>query len=466
MDRREFLSALVVTPLLSKLVSGAPKTFRRVRPGEALWPNEAAWATLRSDVGGRLIKLESPLAACKPTSSTEACGKVLKSLENPYYISDEPAYTQASGYLDAWTSAPSAYAVAAESTQDVVAAVNFAREKNLRLVVKGGGHSYLGTSSSPDSLLIWTHRMNKITMHDSFIASGCKEAQPAVTIETGAIWQHTYNEVTTKAGRYVQGGGCATVGVAGLIQSGGFGSFSKNYGMAAAALIEAEIVTADGKIRIVNACKEPELFWALKGGGGGTFGVVTKVTLRTRELPAFFGGAFANIRATSDDAFRRLIAGTMKFYKEALFNPHWGEQMVFRSPNRLDIRMVFCGLDQKQAEEQWVPFKKFLAESPGDFLEVGEGEPRIHVGGLEEQAHSRADPGIGDYPMMKTVHVVARDNTRRRNQHEVGFSGDLVAYGQLVPQLRPSILTHQQGQRLPVLRRRPFRRNESDIRRV
>ena len=367
MDRREFLSALVVTPLLSKLVSGASKSRRRVRPGDALWPNEAAWAKLRSDVGGRLIRLESPLAACKPTSSTPACGKILKSLENPYYISDEPAYTQASGYLDAWTSAPSVYAVAAELTQDVVAAVNFAREKDLRLVVKGGGHSYLGTSSSADSLLIWTHRMNKITMHDSFIASGCKDAQPAVTIETGAIWQHAYNEVTTKSGRYVQGGGCSTVGVAGLIQSGGFGSFSKNYGMAAAALIEAEIVTADGKVRVVNACKEPDLFWALKGGGGGTFGVVTKVTLRTRELPAFFGGAFGSIRATSDDAFRRLIAGTMKFYKDTLCNPHWGEQMVFRSPNRLDIRMVFCGLDQKQAEEQWLPFRKWIAESPDDF---------------------------------------------------------------------------------------------------
>jgi hypothetical protein len=90
-----------------------------------------------------LIKLESPLATCKQSVSDAKCTGVLKSLENPYYISDEPAYTQASGWVDAWTSAPSVYAVAAESTQDVVAAVNFAREKNLRLVVKGGGHSYL-----------------------------------------------------------------------------------------------------------------------------------------------------------------------------------------------------------------------------------------------------------------------------------------------------------------------------------
>ncbi len=94
-----------------------------------------------------------------------------------------------------------------------------------------------------------------------------------------------YEAVTTKAGQYVQGGGCTTVGVAGLIQSGGFGSFSKHYGMAAAGLLEAEVVTADGKIRIANACTNPDLFWALKGGGGGSFGAVSKVTLRLRELP-------------------------------------------------------------------------------------------------------------------------------------------------------------------------------------
>jgi FAD/FMN-containing dehydrogenase len=314
-----------------------------------------------------LIKLESPLVACKQSASDAKCASVLKSLENPYYISDEPAYTQASGWVDAWTSAPSVYAVAVESTEDVVAAVNFAREKNLRLVVKGGGHSYLGTSSSPDSLLIWTHRMNKITMHDSFVASGCKDARPAVTVESGAIWMHTYNEVTTANGRYVQGGGCATVGVAGLIQSGGFGSFSKYYGTAAAALIEAEVVTADGKVRIANACREPELYWALKGGGGGTFGVVTKVTLRTRELPEFFGGAFGSVRAKSDDAFRRLIARTMSFYKEKLFNRQWGEQIVFRGDNVMDIRMVFAGIDQKQADAIWEPFRKWLLNSPADF---------------------------------------------------------------------------------------------------
>src|SRR5262245_63055303 len=110
--------------------------------------------------------------------------------------------------------------------------------------------------------------MNAITLHDAFIPAGCAEQsapQSAVTIERGAIWGQVYDAVTTKGGRYVQGGGCMTVGVAGLILSGGFGSFSKAYGMAAGSLLEAQIVTADGEVRVANACTNPDLFWGIKG---------------------------------------------------------------------------------------------------------------------------------------------------------------------------------------------------------
>ena len=131
----------------------------------------------------------------------------------------------------------------------------------------------------------------------------------------------------------MQGGGCATVGVAGLIQSGGFGSFSKRYGLAAAGLLEAEIVTADGAVRIANACTNAELFWGLKGGGGGSLGVVTRLTLKTRELPNHFGAVFGTIGAASDAAFRALIARAIRLYHESLFNPHWGEQTIVFGTN-------------------------------------------------------------------------------------------------------------------------------------
>jgi FAD/FMN-containing dehydrogenase len=148
--------------------------------------------------------------------------------------------------------------------------VNFARENDLRLVVKGGGHSYQGTSNAPDSLLIWTRPMNDISTHPAFVAQGCEHTlkpQPAVTLGAGTIWMQAYDAATTKGGKYVQGGGCTTVGVAGLIQSGGFGSFSKHYGLAAGGLLEAEVVTADGKLNIANANTNPDLFWGLKAAG-------------------------------------------------------------------------------------------------------------------------------------------------------------------------------------------------------
>ena len=349
---------------------GAVRSHSRVRPGDPAWPSEASWNRLSRDVGGRLVKVQSPLAACMDAPSSTACAQVFKDLKNPYYLGDEIGLTQSLGWVDAWTSSPSVYAVAAGTTEDIVAAVNFAREHNLRVVVKGGGHSYQGTSNAPDSLLIWTRKMNAVTVHDAFIGAGCAgrhEPQQAVTVEAGAIWGQVYDAVTTKAGRYVQGGGCLTVGVAGLIQSGGFGSFSKAYGMAAASLLEAEIVTADGAVRIANACTNPDLFWGLKGGGGGSLGVVTRLTLRTHDLPDFVGAVNMTIKAASDVAFRRLIGRIVSFYSESLFNPHWGEQIAFRPGNVLAIAMVFQGLDQQQAETIWRPFLDWLAGSPQDF---------------------------------------------------------------------------------------------------
>jgi FAD/FMN-containing dehydrogenase len=155
-----------------------------------------------------------------------------------------------------------------------------------------------------------------------------------------------------------------TVGVVGLILGGGLGSFSKAYGMAVASLIEAEIATADGEVRIANACSNPDLFWALKGGGG--FGVVTRVTLRTHALPDLFGGVDAVSKATSDDAYHRFIAKLVDFYAQALFNSHWGEQMLI-GRGYVAISMVFQGLTDQVTEAAWRPFFDSVAASPQDF---------------------------------------------------------------------------------------------------
>ena len=158
-NRRRLLEILSALPVVGSFLSGvsasaqtaAPKT--RVRLGDPAWPSEAAWEKLSGEVEGRLIKVRSPLADCIGGSFDAACAQVFKELKNPYYLGDEVGLTQSLGWVGAWTSEPSVYAVAAKTTQDVVAAVNFARTNNLRLVVKGGGHSYQGSSNAADSLL-------------------------------------------------------------------------------------------------------------------------------------------------------------------------------------------------------------------------------------------------------------------------------------------------------------------------
>lgn len=375
MKRRGLLRLTATLPwlagavgLVSPLRAMAATPVSRVRPGDAGWPSAALWQRFGQQLTEPLIEVRSPFAPCIAAPVSEACSRLFKSLKNPYVLGDDVALTQTLGWVDAWTSRPSAYAVAARNTRDVVAAVDFAREKNLRLVVKGGGHSYQGTSNAADSLLVWTRHMNDIALHDAFVGAGCgAPPQRAVSVGAGAIWSQVYDAVTTRAGGYVQGGGCLTVGVAGLVQSGGFGSFSKAYGLASASLLEAEVVTADGVVRTANACTHPELFWGLKGGGGGSLGIVTRVTLRVHELPENFGAVNLTIKAGSAPAFRRLIGLMLDFYSRSLMNPHWGEQIRLRHDNVLKVAMVFQGLSRSEAQAVWQPFRDALARSPDDF---------------------------------------------------------------------------------------------------
>jgi FAD/FMN-containing dehydrogenase len=362
MNRREFVATGLGLAALSAAgiapAKAAPMA-TRIRPGAAGWPDDAAWAALKRETHGRLQQITVP-------KLDTAEGR--QRLTNPFYIADEPGLTESSGWLDAWRSQPSAYAVAAETVEDIAAAVRFAGTNNLRLVIKGRGHSCFGGSCAPDSLLVWTRKMDSITVHDAFTPQGSNAAPvPAISVAAGAMWLHTYRAAAS-AGRYVQGGGCTTVGVAGLVQGGGFGSFSKGFGTAAASLLEAEIVTADGEIRTVNAVREPELFWALKGGGGGTFGVVTRLTLATYPLPDNFGPLNFSVRARSDNAFRKLIARFVELYASNLCNPHWGEQVRFHPDNRLQVRMVFQGLSKEAAEAAALkPLKDFVDANAVDF---------------------------------------------------------------------------------------------------
>lgn len=355
MRRRDFLKSTCAT---GALVSIAPSQILAA-------PAAPDWSQLRQKVGSRLISVQSPLSLAQQGRADVA--EVFRRLKNPYWIGDEPGLTQTLGWIDAWTSRPSLMAVAAESSTDVTAAIGFSKANRIPLIVKGGGHSYFGNSNRADSLLLWTRRLRTIELHDSFRPQGAPEetAIPAVSVGAGTLWGEVYRTVARDHGRYVQGGGCMTVGTAGFVQGGGFGSFSKQFGTGAANLIEAEVVTADGAARIVNAWQEPELFFALRGGGGGTFGVVTRMTLRTHPLPQTFGAAMFEASAVDEAAWKELVAQMILFYREKLHNPNWGEQIRFLPRRRLSVSMLCHSRSESEIRATWAPLFDWIGSQAG-----------------------------------------------------------------------------------------------------
>ena len=191
MERRTVVKGMAG---VAALASGGPRLLAAPVPAKA-------WDELRAAVGEQLIRVRSPLAEVARAGGAGA-DELFARIQNPYYLGDEPGLTQTLGWVDAWTSQPSDFAVAAESAADVAAAVNFAHKHDVRLVVKGGGHSYFGNSNSAHSLLIWTRRMRQVELHDAFVPQGSAAAGvPAVSIGAGAIWGQVYDAVAVKAGR-------------------------------------------------------------------------------------------------------------------------------------------------------------------------------------------------------------------------------------------------------------------------
>ena len=242
---------------------------RRVRPGEPGLALPGGLAGFRTAASRRADRGRLAAVGLRRGAGH---GRLLESSQRaqgiPYYLGDEPGLTQTLGWVGAWTSRPSVYAVAAKSAADVAAAVNFARDaqsaprRQRRRPQLSGIVQCRRFAAHMDAAM---RDMSCTMLSSARAAKAGSPPDPAVSVGAGASGDDVYHEVTTKAGRYVQGGGCPTVGVAGLIQRGGFGSFSKAFGLGAASLLEAEIVTADGGCGSRTPFRTQISFWALKG---------------------------------------------------------------------------------------------------------------------------------------------------------------------------------------------------------
>ncbi|TFY82586.1 hypothetical protein EWM64_g1420 [Hericium alpestre] len=157
---------------------------------------------------------------------------------------------------------------------DVTAAFAFSKKTKVPLVVKNTGHDYNGRSSAPDTLALW------ITFNPSFVPDGCSgSAQPAVTVGAGVQWSDAY-EFAEANNITLVGGSDPGVGASGgWLQGGGHGFLTNTMGMGVDRVLQFRVVTPDGRYRVANACQNQDLFFALRGGGGGTFGVVMESTM-------------------------------------------------------------------------------------------------------------------------------------------------------------------------------------------
>jgi FAD/FMN-containing dehydrogenase len=159
------------------------------------------------------------------------------------------------------------------TSADVAAALRFARQHGLLVAVRGGGHSFPGHSTCDDGLVVDLSPMKEI------------DVDPAskTAIAGGGVLWGALNDATQEHGLAVTGGLVSTTGIAGLTLGGGIGWLMRRYGLSCDNLLEVEIVTADGTVRKANDRDSPDLFWAVRGGGGN-FGVVTKFTYRLHEV--------------------------------------------------------------------------------------------------------------------------------------------------------------------------------------
>ena len=213
------------------------------------------------------------LAACgSEAPSRQASAADIKelaaALQGEVVVPDAPGYKAARLVWNArYDDARPAAVIRVADAADVRTAVDFARDHDLRLAVRSGGHSFAGYSTG-DGLVLDLNRLTAVE-----VEPGGERAR----LGAGATVLPTYRGLWREK-MAISGGTCPTVGVTGLTAGGGLGVLSRRHGLTCDNLIEVEIVTADGRLVRANERDDADLYWATRGGGGGSFGVITALS--------------------------------------------------------------------------------------------------------------------------------------------------------------------------------------------
>jgi FAD/FMN-containing dehydrogenase len=229
--------------------------------------------------------------------SVQAIDKLSEQVRGEVITPADEGYEEARKVYNAMIDRRPAVVVRCTETADVAAAVDYARENELAVAVRGGGHSVPGFGTGDDAVVVDLNGMRGVTVDP--------EGRTA-RAEGGATWGD-FNDATHVHGLATTGGIISTTGVGGLTLGGGIGYLARGFGLSCDNLASAEVVTADGRTLTASERENEDLFWALRGGGGN-FGVVTALDFRVHPVETIYGGPmFFEI----DDA-----PDVLRFYRE------------------------------------------------------------------------------------------------------------------------------------------------------
>jgi hypothetical protein len=269
----------------------------KVYPGDKAWPKPSEWEQLNKTLGGALIKAVPQASVCYFNGTRQhdgaACATLAGNWTNSYAHLDDPI-EMFSPVCQGLTCQPTGlynsggctqggyptYTVNASTAAHLQIAVNFARNTGVRFVIKNTGHDFSGKSGGAGSLSVWTHNLKDIAYMPSYNDATIDYDGPAFKAGAGVQVYEIY-AAARDHGLVAIGGEGRTVGaMGGYVQGGGHSPLSSIYGMAADQVLNFEVVTADGRFVTANAKENPDLFWALRGGGGSTYGIVTSAVIK------------------------------------------------------------------------------------------------------------------------------------------------------------------------------------------
>ena len=257
----------------------------------------------------------------------------------------DPGYDEARTVHNGLIDRRPALIVRCRGTNDVVAALALARRANLEVSIRGGGHNVAGRAVADGGLMIDLSEMKRIAVDP---------AGATVVAEGGVTWGEL-NEAAAAHGLAVTGGAVSGTGIAGYTLGGGLGWLMAKFGLASDNLLAVELVTAEGDVLRADAGSHPDLFWALRGGGGN-FGVATAFTYRLHRVETIVGGLIAHPVAAAPDLLR--------FYRDAVADAS-DDLTVFaglvHAPDgsgvKLGALVVFHTGSPEEAERELEPFK-------------------------------------------------------------------------------------------------------------